>query len=666
MMPLPLHKKKSSCQVSGQFSNPDEKSDRTIFQIITQFSVIAFVIISVLVVFVPFDPVMPRPGLDPSWKFAMNEAVAQHMDIGKDIMFTFGPYASVYTKVYHPATYNLMLLTSLFLGLCYAAALIYLAKRNNPLILICTALFLVSVCHSRDVLFFSYPALSAFIFFKYAVLYRADHSQIKPRHYILLILFLIPVGIIPLIKGSFMILCIGNIIIMAVLLLFLRFRRLAFLVLSVPLISAFAFWVLSGQKPGIFPDYFLSMNQLISGYTEAMSTYGNIKEIIVYLFSSAVILWSIYKTFKAYKIDSLFIGLIISLWLFLAFKGGFVRHDVHAMIASSSILLSSLLICMLSVDKYKVAALLIALGSWAYIDSTQINSSKRKKFITINQYFTEAFNGLNGIINNPDRVKKRFATSLENIREQFPIPELTGTTDIYFYDHSYVLASKNKWNPRPVFQSFSVYTPILVHKNEEHLRGVNAPDNIFFKVQPIDLRLPALDDGLSWPALLDNYSVTGFDHDFVCLHKKDTIRLSSSYRLIYEGQHQLGMDVSIPVTLNPVFIEILIDQNFWGRILAVLYKPPQLRIQVKLRNGISREFRVISNMMKTGFFISPLVTNSRDFMDLACADQKFLSTGIVESFNLTTEQGGSMFWNREYRIRMNTYEYVAGFKTGPN
>jgi hypothetical protein len=205
-----------------------------------------------------------------------------------------------------------------------------------------------------------------------------------------------------------------------------------------------------------------------------------------------------------------------------------------------------------------------------------------------------------------------------------------------------------------------------VHKNEEHLRGVNAPDNIFFKVQPIDLRLPALDDGLSWPALLDNYSVTGFDHDFVCLHKKDTIRLSSSYRLIYEGQHQLGMDVSIPVTLNPVFIEILIDQNFWGRILAVLYKPPQLRIQVKLRNGISREFRVISNMMKTGFFISPLVTNSRDFMDLACADQKFLSTGIVESFNLTTEQGGSMFWNREYRIRMNTYEYVAGFKTGPN
>jgi len=664
MMQVPFNKKKISCLVSLQFSKPHEIPGRSVFYRIAQVSAIVFTIISVIVVFVPFDPVMPRPGLDPSWKFAMNEAVARHLDIGKDIMFTFGPYASIYSKVYHPATYTLMILTALFLGLCYAAALIYLSKWNNPLILICTALFLVTVCHSRDVLFLSFPALTAFIFFKYFVTYHADHNKVKGGHFILLILVLFPLGIIPLIKGSFMILCIGTAIIMAVWLFYLRFRRMAILVLTVPLISAFFFWVLSGQKPGIFPEYFLSMNQLISGYTEAMSSYGNIREIIVYLLSFIVILWSIHKTYRVYRIDSLFIGLIISLWLFLAFKGGFVRHDVHAMIASSSIFLSSLLICLLSIDKYKVAALLIAIGSWAYIDSTQVKASKRKKFVNIEQNFTEAFNGLDGMVNNPDRVKKRFAESLGKIRENFPIPELSGTTDIYSYDQSYVLASKNRWNPRPVFQSFSVYTPILAQKNEEHLRGAKAPDNILFKVQPIDSRLPALEDGLSWPALLDNYSVTGFDHDYVFLRKKDSTRLSSTYELVYEGQQELGKDVSIPFKINPIFIEILIDQNFWGRILALLYKPPQLKIKLNLKDGTTIEYRVLSNMMNTGFFISPLVTNSHDFMRLVCADQKFLSTRIVERFNLITEQGGSIFWNRNYRIRMKTYEYVGCFTTG--
>jgi hypothetical protein len=39
---------------------------------------------------------MPRAGLDPSWVMSMNEGVADHMRIGHDVIFMFGPYAAVY------------------------------------------------------------------------------------------------------------------------------------------------------------------------------------------------------------------------------------------------------------------------------------------------------------------------------------------------------------------------------------------------------------------------------------------------------------------------------------------------------------------------------------------------------------------------------------------
>ncbi len=61
----------------------------------------AFFVMTVLAIFVPFYPSMPSSGLDPSWVLDMNQAVSQGFNFGEDIIFTYGPYASIYTKAYH-------------------------------------------------------------------------------------------------------------------------------------------------------------------------------------------------------------------------------------------------------------------------------------------------------------------------------------------------------------------------------------------------------------------------------------------------------------------------------------------------------------------------------------------------------------------------------------
>jgi len=62
------------------------------------------VVIVSFVGFVPFSPCFPINTLDSGWAFALNVAAAKGLIFGKDVIFTFGPYASIYSGQYFPAT----------------------------------------------------------------------------------------------------------------------------------------------------------------------------------------------------------------------------------------------------------------------------------------------------------------------------------------------------------------------------------------------------------------------------------------------------------------------------------------------------------------------------------------------------------------------------------
>jgi hypothetical protein len=48
--------------------------------------------------FVAFEPLMPGTNLDDAWKYGINYAVDKGFVFGKDLVFTFGPYAGIITK----------------------------------------------------------------------------------------------------------------------------------------------------------------------------------------------------------------------------------------------------------------------------------------------------------------------------------------------------------------------------------------------------------------------------------------------------------------------------------------------------------------------------------------------------------------------------------------
>jgi hypothetical protein len=656
-----------------------------------------FFLVSTLAIFIPLHPDMPARGLDTSWELAMDQAVAQHLSFGKDIMFTYGPYASIASRMYHPATDRRMMWGSLLLAVSYTTALLLLALGRKRYLVVVLLLFLATFGTSQ-ILLFTYPFL-----FLACTLRKMEFdgptpvSALRWWQVLALVVMLSAVGLLPLVKGSFLLPVGVSLAIPSVYLLYRARFGQAFSLISIPIAATAFFWVTAGQSLANLPAFLRGNSLLTSGYTEAMSvamdvylpkvvSYGS------YLAASSLICLSIAVSAELKAAPKWMLGSACVVFLLVAFKLGFIRPDLspeHQFLAFSSVAVFILIIGFLYVDRYLIVSLCIVVAFIAvgyirldpvlgreveakfgvgtaaggkrraeivrFCSGRAIASFSRMTYNGLAKTYGGAWEGLRSRLSRSNTLQDQFARSLASIERERPLAQLAGTADIYSYEQSLFFASKDSWDPRPVFQSYSAYTPALARMNERHLRGPDAPDWVFFKLQSIDGRLPSLDDGLSWPALFDNYRFVSYDGQFALLRKGQLLHATSKYDEVDMQTCKTGVTVSLPNTNEPLFAKVELKPTLAGRVLIALFKPPELQIVLGLKDGNTRRYRVISEMMTTGFFVSPLVSNTGEFAALAAARPFSQDSGIVQSISIAPSYGGSLFWSDTYRLTLEKY-----------
>lgn len=283
--------------------------------------------ITALIVATPLYPTMPNSGLDPSWQYAINQAVADHLAFGRELIFTFGPYGAIYTHVFHPATDALAMGAGIFFGLCFGTVSILLA-RQSLWWGICLLLVIGGQMYAKDVILASYGLFLVVAISNAAwtaVTERRDFSRIESALFTVLLFAL---GLLPLIKGSIIGIMATTMIAAFFLFIAARSVRLAVASIVAPAIGIVAFWELSGQSLGDLPSYISNMLQIISGYTEAHAVSGDYREVVVFIAGSVAVLYVMFTapTRLGFKLPLL---VTLGAFLFSAFKGGFVRHDGH-------------------------------------------------------------------------------------------------------------------------------------------------------------------------------------------------------------------------------------------------------------------------------------------------------------------------------------------------
>ncbi|HAU1962668.1 TPA: hypothetical protein F8R58_16465, partial [Legionella pneumophila] len=199
-----------------------------------------------------------------------------------------------------------------------------------------------------------------------------------------------------------------------------------------------------------------------------------------------------------------------------------------------------------------------------------------------------------------------------------------------------LIASGMQWSPRPIFQSYSAFTANMAEINKNYLLSENKPDNIIFKVEPIDNRIPSMEDGMSWPTLINHYQPVRFENDFLFLRKKLVNKPVTPLVPLKTEIHTFGEQVKIPDTDIPLFVEIDIEPTFWGMLATTFFKPHQLEANLELKNGTLRQYRLIANMAKSGFLLSPFIENSAEF-GLLFSQNNYLAGKKVISFSINSK-----------------------------
>jgi len=558
--------------------------------------------------FVPLSPFMPRDDLDGSWIFAVNQAVAQGLVFGRDVWFTFGPYASIFTRTYDPATETRMLAGSALLAgvfvLCVAVLLRHRAGRWPAFG--CIAFFLL--VGGADSLLLALPLLVTLTLLSWL------HDDARRRwHLAVLLLAWTSFGLLPLVKGTLALLCAAATLLSAAALLQARRAGLAVLSVACPLAALVAFWWAAGQSLPDLPRYLASLREIVAGYSESMAVKGPSRELWLFGMPALLLLGSLATQGRLPRDLRLGALAITAMFLFLSFKAGFVRHDVHAQIALANLVAAiGLLWPLLPPQQYGRRLPLVLLGATALWCAGHAARQALKETIP-----------LAGATSNPLQLRtrdiapadwpRRYAATLDRIAKQCHLDGLAmAPTDVYSFGQTCLLARQLPWQPRPVFQSYSAYTPALARLNEAHLRGSRAPAQLLYALQTIDERLPALDDGMSLPAMLDNYVKAPTDVMGRLVLTARPVRLPESrYDAPLQRAARLGEPVDVPPA-TPLFAEIVVRPTWAGRVRALLYKPPPLSMHLTLADGTQATYRVNAGMMETGFVLSPLLTTTAD------------------------------------------------------
>jgi hypothetical protein len=279
---------------------------------------------------------------------------------------------------------------------------------------------------------------------------------------------------------------------------------------------------------------------------------------------------------------------------FVLFKQSFVRSDLHvtAFFAIFPGLVSLLLLFNKETSRFKAsAATAICLCCLAV------------------GFGFGAYNNPLGRLNYPASIFSPAADSdaFQNSFSRFAFPsdvrQTIGpkTVDIIPWNINYLYFNNLNYNPRPVIQSYTVYTPYLVNLNKQKYDGDSAPEFVIFSSQTIDNRYAPFDDQEAKLSLIKNYGAAA----------------ALEFSRPAEEIIALDQDHLLKDSNKTYFIKADINYSFFGKVVRFLFKPSQLFIAFTLEDGTVRLHRLVAPVLKTGVVINPLIENEADFLDFA-------------------------------------------------
>jgi hypothetical protein len=531
--------------------------------------VAAFVL--AIAVYVPFAPLPPEFEPDLSFRVATHDAFARHLQIGRDIVSTYGPWGLL-QRGYDRRTDGVVLLVSVFLAVIFVWSF---RKGTAEAAVLHLGLGLCLIAFAGgDARFTVFALLLILAAFK-----PPDLARELP-----LIAALALVG-----QVKFSLLTFGAFVVIVVALM--RRRSLYVVAYAIAFLIA---WIAAAQNPINIPLFLARAAEIGRGYSAASALGTGIPVAMIgALLFVVVVAWIERDVWRT---------LLIGAFVAYLFKVGYVRADVgHYRPANALLLL--LVIGYGSVRSERVpaprivlaAATLIVLfiGGPVLVDLVRANASASRNRGAI----TAAIE------------RETYARSGAAL-----VPRVTGTIDAFPWESAALILSRSQYRPRPVFQSCMTWTPKLAEINAESMRGADAPMWLWATVGSIDEHLPLLDDSLAWREVVQRYDIASREAGHLLLRKRAAPRLVAVDQLS-TIESRFGETVAVPAA-KLAWCTIEVEPSIATRLREAVGRPPVLWLETETIDGKRQRWRVPYTMLRAGFILSPLVATPADLEKL--------------------------------------------------
>src|SRR5262245_29624249 len=571
------------------------------------WSVLVLAVLAAAGAFLPLPPKVLSNVVDQSFGQTLHLGAARGYAVGSELISTFGPLGFVFYPTYLPAT--LLWLVALRLALAAATiwtfAWIGLATLGSPLAAGLLLLACAPFVAPPDVWFMLLPLLAVFV-----ELFATRAAPVSLR-----ITLGAAIGLACLIKFTFLIAVLA--VLGPLTLASLRARRVP-LVTSAALGAAAIAWLATGHGLAALLLYLdLSTREIAAGYGGAMQGYF-VGSLLVHALVVTLVLIAAGVLFARRLATGRWAApAALAAVVFLLFKAGFVRADVHVFTTVFGFLVLTVLLALQWARRPRGLALgalgvaLVAGGFWVHAAIV-----RGWPFLYFPPVFPpEAFERLASLslLWHREALDAQQAVDDAALREETPLPSLRGTVDVYPYEQNLILAHALDLRPRPVFQSYMAYTPRLAQANADHLESELAPEWIVFRVAPIDKRMPTMDDSASWPLFLTRYKFQRPVEQYALLRRREAPR---RWHLESLGtvDSNTGTKVDVPSEAGPIWARIDLHETWSDGLAGLLVAPRLVYLGIGMRKGKAEAYRFVPKLGRGGFLLSPLVEDTSDFI----------------------------------------------------
>lgn len=397
---------------------------------------------------------------------------------------------------------------------------------------------------------------------------------------------------------------------------YLLFIKDSFIILGLMLLL----WVIMYGGLSGFIKYCIGMINLAQDNSSATSYYPQNNWIILTIF--IIITFSIsfiQKSSKAY-----FFGLLLTLSIFSIWKYGMAREDnshARTLFIYMFFLFTIFLFYVRKNILINIVLITTALLLYSINLKNVINYTPREYKI----------NGIYNLIDfisdhsaqkiNAEEVSKHNIIS-NKLPENIVCEIGRKKVDIYPWDYSIIPANDLNWQPRPVIQSYAVYTSWLDEQNAKHFYSDSSPEILIWdmnKITPnyyggdmesLDNRYLLNDEPQTILSILCNYKLYFKNTDFLIYEKR-----KKQLHAVKERSEILNIKwnewIEVPSNIKDITrVKVFFGKTIMRRIKSFFYKDDFFYIYYKLSNGMIHKYRIVPKNSVDGIWINPYINNA--------------------------------------------------------